>query len=58
MYRIVQTTDSKYLNINLESIDKDIKFPDGFVMIVDYMKDMGKFTEIGNANYIILMIKE
>lgn len=58
MYRIIQTTDNKYIGMELEDVSKEIIFPDGFIMEPQYVKIMLDTVEVGNPNYIMVLRKE
>lgn len=55
MYRIVNTTDGKYIGRVINEIADNITFADGFIMHVEHMKTVGEYIEISNFNYIITL---
>ncbi|HLD91523.1 MAG TPA: hypothetical protein VI911_11045 [Patescibacteria group bacterium] len=58
MYRIITTTDHKYIGMIIDDIVNDIVFPDGFIMEVKFTKTTKTSVIISNYNYIITLRKE
>lgn len=58
MYKIVRTTDHKYLGMIIDDISREIKFPDEFIMYIAYTKREGDYIIVGNDNYVITFEKE
>lgn len=56
--RITQTTDNKYIGMMVDAMAKEIIFPDGFIMQVQYIKFAGDKIKVGNDNYIIILKEE
>lgn len=58
MYKILKTTDNKYIGSTINKIDREIPFPDGFIMEVQYVKFTGDIIKLSNDNYIIIARKD